>query len=117
MAILAFNWFAVAAVAQTLNPLEQAEPCREAGKSAIRAAIVATSGESYQVAISALETAVDRLVAAHGESDESSLHCLNAQGSVLLNLGEHALEAGVYRRAAAIALKTYGSDDDGTLIS
>lgn len=40
---------------------------------------------------------------------------LNAYGATLLRLGERAAASEVYRRAAAIARKVNGDDDDSTL--
>ena len=81
----------------------------------MEAAKGAASGPSYVAALTELRRTVDDFVTQTGESEEASLHCLNAFGATLLSLGERAEASSVYRRATEIARREYGDDDDSTL--
>lgn len=101
--------------AQTPDPLAEAAPCREATKAALQGVNGATAGAAYADLLEGLQRAIEGFTNVRADDDESSLHCLNAYGQALLRLGEHALGAGVYRRAHEVALKAYGPADDSTL--
>jgi tetratricopeptide (TPR) repeat protein len=103
------------AAAQELNPLERALPCKTAGEQAEAKINNTTNADTYKTALSDLRSSVDSFVARTGETDESSLHCLNFYGGTLLHLGEYGSSADVYRRAVKLARAPIGPDDDSTL--
>lgn len=103
------------ASAQELNPLERALPCKNAGEQAEAKINSTTNAEVYKAILSDLRSRVNNFIAQTGETEESSLHCLNYYGASLLHLGEYGGAVQVYRRSTNIARTTFGSDDDSTL--
>lgn len=101
--------------AQEPDALALAAPCREAGQHAQDSVDGTTSAAAYDAALAAMKASIDAFVAKAGEGEDVALHCLNAYGATLLRLGERAAASEVYRRAAAIARKVNGDDDDSTL--
>src|SRR6266850_6250207 len=103
------------ALSQELNPLERALPCKTAGDRAEAKINSTTNAGLYKAVLSDLRSSVDDFIARTGETDESSLHCLNYYGATLLHLGEYGSAVQLYRRATNIARATFGPDDDSTL--
>lgn len=100
---------------QESDPLALAAPCREAAKGAQGSVNGTASPVGYNAALATLKATIDAFVSKAGEDEEASLHCLNAYGATLLQLGERAAASDVYRRATAIARRVSGDDDDSTL--
>jgi tetratricopeptide (TPR) repeat protein len=103
------------AISQEANPLERAKPCQLAGQHALQRMNGVTDAEAYKAAISELRESTQAFVAKMGETDESSLHCLNYEGSTFLQLGEQEEASEVYRKASDVARINFGDDDDSTL--
>lgn len=82
------------------NPLQQAQPCRDAVLEAETAIDPATSPHAYARTLSQLAAAVERFVKDHGEGEETSLHGFNAHGSALLHRNQ---SPGRARRPPATA--------------
>jgi tetratricopeptide (TPR) repeat protein len=96
------------------NPLQQSESCQRAGQLVVDSIDGTTTDSGYRSLLAQLRTSIDGFVAEHGETTETSLHCLDAFGGVLLRLGEYVRASEVYRRAAAIATQNFGPEDGGT---
>lgn len=114
-ALVALACYAYDVNAQEPDALALAAPCREAAQHAQNSLNGTTNAADYEAALVALKTTIDAFVARTGESEDVSLHCLNAYGATLLRLGERAAASEVYRRAAGIARRANGDDDDSTL--
>jgi tetratricopeptide (TPR) repeat protein len=104
-----------AAVAEEIDALQQAAPCREAARRTTDTIDGATTGTAYDAALARLNAVVEDFIAKTGSSEDASLHCLNALGATLLHLGERSAASVVYRRATTVARAVNGDDDDSTL--